>query len=332
MQKKEIDWLYIVKAFAIFLVVLGHNDSKITTWIYSFHMPLFFFVSGYLFSVKKDIPVWEFIIKKGRALLMPHFIFSIGLFIFWFIIGRKYGNPLSQTYSVFWNFIGILYAQKIEWMDWGVFMWFLPCLFVVTIAYFFISRLAIIYQMLVLVVSMFIGFGLSKYQFDYIWSLDTAFTAIVFYGIGYISKHEISFELPVSKLILYIGILLFLSIQISVINGNVDLRSNHLGNNLIYFYVGAISGILLIICVSRLFVLLFEVPFFMKYLSINSMLIFILHNLSLTFIKVIIVIVFKHTFIAGELLLPFVYSVCQILLLIPVISLVNNRFSFLIGK
>lgn len=33
-----------------FFVVLGHHDTYLNNYIYSFHMPLFFFISGILHS------------------------------------------------------------------------------------------------------------------------------------------------------------------------------------------------------------------------------------------------------------------------------------------
>lgn len=52
---KERDLSFdIAKGIAIFLMVIGHTSiPKIAnTWIYSFHMPLFFFVSGVFFNLK----------------------------------------------------------------------------------------------------------------------------------------------------------------------------------------------------------------------------------------------------------------------------------------
>lgn len=47
-NKKRILWIDYAKAFAMFFVVIGHVNSGnyLTNWIYSFHMPLFFFLSG----------------------------------------------------------------------------------------------------------------------------------------------------------------------------------------------------------------------------------------------------------------------------------------------
>lgn len=56
---KRVAWADNLKAFAIFLVVLGHTGLEgqslivhtIRTWIYEFHMPLFFLLSGLSFSI-----------------------------------------------------------------------------------------------------------------------------------------------------------------------------------------------------------------------------------------------------------------------------------------
>ena len=48
---KRLDYMDAVKGIGILLVVMGHNLQGIpalTSWIYSFHMPLFFIVTGYL--------------------------------------------------------------------------------------------------------------------------------------------------------------------------------------------------------------------------------------------------------------------------------------------
>ena len=44
------------KGIGIILMILGHIPNMpefFHSWIYSFHMPLFFFISGYLFNEKK---------------------------------------------------------------------------------------------------------------------------------------------------------------------------------------------------------------------------------------------------------------------------------------
>ena len=47
MEDKRLDYLDIAKGIGILLVVLGHiygNNNVFHVWIYSFHMPLFYFI------------------------------------------------------------------------------------------------------------------------------------------------------------------------------------------------------------------------------------------------------------------------------------------------
>ena len=69
---KRIEYVDILKGIGIICVLLGHNlvvqdDGQLPEImryiIYSFHMPLFFFLSGYVFSTKVN---WTNFIKKKR--------------------------------------------------------------------------------------------------------------------------------------------------------------------------------------------------------------------------------------------------------------------------
>lgn len=73
-----VDW---AKFFGIYLVVLGHGgliSTNATQYIYSFHMPLFFILSGYLYKprmLKEEL-------KKGiDTLLIPYLCMNILCFI-----------------------------------------------------------------------------------------------------------------------------------------------------------------------------------------------------------------------------------------------------------
>lgn len=68
---KEID---IAKGIGITLVVLGHLTTPLHDYIYSFHMPLFFILSGFFFS--KNINLY----KRSRLLLLSYtFYYLIAL-------------------------------------------------------------------------------------------------------------------------------------------------------------------------------------------------------------------------------------------------------------
>ena len=53
-DKKRMDYIDIAKGIGIILVILGHRNisTDIKQFIYTFYMPLFFMLSGYLFKFK----------------------------------------------------------------------------------------------------------------------------------------------------------------------------------------------------------------------------------------------------------------------------------------
>ena len=96
MGKKKINWLLILQGWAMLWVVIGHAflgkpgegpewENALFHFAYSFHMPLFMLVSGWLFYMtrladKNSPPRWSYskIIKdKALRLLLPGLVFSI---------------------------------------------------------------------------------------------------------------------------------------------------------------------------------------------------------------------------------------------------------------
>lgn len=90
MLPKRNEYLDIVKGIAMILVFLGHAiqqadaincyDNIIFDVIYSFHMPLFMLVSGYLFwnsYVKNKNSIDTLVLKRTRSLLLPLITFSV---------------------------------------------------------------------------------------------------------------------------------------------------------------------------------------------------------------------------------------------------------------
>ena len=55
MKEKRLEYIDMLKGVGIILVVIGHStyvSENVLTWLASFHMPLFFLVSGMLFAYK----------------------------------------------------------------------------------------------------------------------------------------------------------------------------------------------------------------------------------------------------------------------------------------
>ena len=72
-RKRDID---IAKGSAMLLVILGHTvytPKSVVWWLYSFHMPLFFSISGIVFHPQKYLTWTQFLIAKIKSLLLPYF-------------------------------------------------------------------------------------------------------------------------------------------------------------------------------------------------------------------------------------------------------------------
>lgn len=117
----RIVWIDYLKAFAIFLVILGHSIQNISTcvelgrvysFIYSFHMPLFMTISGFfLGKMLHDSPA-HFLLKRARQLLLPVLSFSVLAF------AVSWMTPFDMTMGL--GFMDYLFGGD---------MWFLKYLF-----------------------------------------------------------------------------------------------------------------------------------------------------------------------------------------------------------
>lgn len=94
MNTQRLDWIDIAKGMGIILVVLGHTlvpqvretgfAGFLWICIYNFHMPLFFFLSGYLFEkgLLRYTEKGKFILGKLQYLILPYLIFSVFAYLF----------------------------------------------------------------------------------------------------------------------------------------------------------------------------------------------------------------------------------------------------------
>lgn len=130
----------ILKGGGILLVILGHIQIPymLKTVIYSFHMPLFFFVSGCFF---RPISLREFFAKKTRQLLIPWAFFAFLLFVYLFVLKlnetHNWAKAISlPVTSMFDGFLG----DENSFILFHV-IWFLICLFEVSFVYLLIHKI-----------------------------------------------------------------------------------------------------------------------------------------------------------------------------------------------
>ncbi len=136
MKKQErVTYLDVAKAISISMVILGHciirmGNSSYLAWlnvvIYSFHMPVFFFVSGFYF--KSEEPLKIFLIKKIRTLLVPYVFFCGISFVCNLILAFSQGTAIEYLSSFCETrkiIMTIFFSRESAFAE----FWFLPVLF-----------------------------------------------------------------------------------------------------------------------------------------------------------------------------------------------------------
>lgn len=138
-MQKRIEWIDWIKAIGIFLVVIGHAnpDPKFRLWIYSFHMPLFFLVSGATFNPSKFKTLKECVIAKIKNLIIPYLSINIFSMIFWYIY---YNYFTINEFSMINAIKAILYGHTEVIKPINGPTWFLLTLFLSEILFYVLNR------------------------------------------------------------------------------------------------------------------------------------------------------------------------------------------------
>ena len=88
-KKERIVWIDQLRAIAMFFVVLGHValPKEVQSVIYSFHMPLFFIISGLTLNDEKirRTPMKEYIWNKFQKLMIPYLWMCFAMFPLWYV-------------------------------------------------------------------------------------------------------------------------------------------------------------------------------------------------------------------------------------------------------
>lgn len=322
----RIDWIDQVRGFSIFLVVYGHSFPAFEQYIYAFHVPLFFLISGLFHPVVLNS---NSLIKRFKSVLIPYFLWSLLLFLFWLFLGRFYGESANFDVSVLRNFIGIFYAQGgREFMDWGIPMWFLPAVFLTFLFFSLIQQFnKLNAQIIALALLIVIGFMLPYlFQIHFLWSLDIALVALIFYSIGFFFKNYIV-DLNKKKSWVFVVIFGIIHFTFFSLNSKVDMYRSIYGNEFL-FIINGISGTLFYLMLIK------NIPIFkfLSYIGKSTISILALHLRALTVIKFVLLIVFGITVFSFTELQKFLISIIQILILIPVIYIINKYLPILNGK
>jgi len=299
--KYRIVWVDIAKGIGIILVVFGHMidlHSFPGMYIWSFHMPLFFFLSG---MFMQDTLSLYLIQRRARQLLLPCIVFAIISYaVMYFVLRRP---------------VDLLNSQSLPGP-----LWFLTTLFLADME----CRLLVKYISIryLIGVNLLASFVFQFLDWNLPYSLLSVFIASFFYLIGSVSRHCYLLSGGGKSSIILLLTIVSLPIIIYVFNVHTALNINSITP---IGVVTALIGITQIVMISRLISKCGLLTRGLSFLGRNSLVIMVTHMIFLQlycyYVDISSVLIFKG------LQAMFVFG-----LSIVSIYIFQGRWAVLIGK
>lgn len=316
---KELD---IMKGIGIILVYLGHNFNlyglewnKLFLYlhgtIYSFHMPLFFFISGLLSNTKKDINLEKFYKGKLKRLLVPYlFINLVDFFprtLFPKLVNSEFGGAKEILF----------YGTKISW--------FVYTLFIIFMIFPFLDKYILkkdkyyLFGIILVIVNY-----LKIFENIEIFSLNKVAIYLLYFYIGYIFKLFYK-----EKIKNGIGSKNFIFLIIGVIFLSLSYKYYYLNyfNSVLF----AILGIWFVLNISLRIKENIIIYKFFNFLGINSLTFYLIEGFITVVYRVLLlrIILIEHSYLLVSVF--FILRVLSAYIIVKFIIVKSSILSFLLG-
>ena len=343
-RQNWIDWM---KALGMVVIVWGHCfPDGLTPFIYAFSVPLFFLISGYLSRREDNSNVfWS---KLYRTLIVPYLILaSLKAAGYWF---GHIGNG-GTFYSMAAILSGVGFIEnlnaELSKISGCANLWYVYALVLMKIAFQYCcrSRLSCIFVAVVCVVLQVLYVKYVPHE-NYSWALPNAFGAMPFFVLGHFlsPKCELTSDGYKSRVngwlqaarrsnmrivLIFLALVLFaVTAFVSHFNGEAWMYKGEYGNNLVLFYVAALTGSAAVACLSLMLDGVRSRAII--YISIGTLVILTFHrDVMHPLLKLINQLQIDN---ATNGLLTLLASIAVTLVFVPVIFIIKRFFPIVLGK
>ena len=349
-KKERYYWVDAAKAIGIFLIFYAHmlqRTYRMSTdavffqykFVYAFHLPLFFFISGFFYK-NKDVPK-----LKQIGILFQKRIFPVLLFVaLTFLISLPY------YYLKFGAIDPVYYLENLKYLVQGkphisATLWFLVCLWLVEIwAIMILPTVKTALQGLVLS-AIFLYFGylwtaIPELEAFYLlpknfWYVHESLLAFGFYAAGYTSFHWVDKLLKREFFTRLVLAILFFAITYWAVQMNspsknfvmVMKASEH--GEFAFFLLAAFAGTFATMLLASF---LPEMKW-VDYVGRNTLILLGMNGLFMSFFNSHIIDWLQHQESTAWVTFDSIWvSVLTIALSVPVIELLNRWLPQLIGR
>ena len=331
---KRLVWVDWAKAILIFLVVLGHSGSIFSPILYLFHIPAFFFVSGYLCNYSRNETGT---LKSSRWMVYSILLYNLGFILINAIWANINGRGIFHAHSgTGWYEILLRPLIGIFWCYYKTSehtnpllaqFWFVWVLIILKWLYRYIYPFSI-KNKFILVIGC-ICFAIVTYHFNIrtFFYIDRTIIALPFFMLGNMSNEYQLFTSKIggvkgcnsaTKAIISLVLLIGCTI-LGKYSGNlgVDMFHFRMGNSVILYYILALAGTFSLIlgCQALPRVKIIEL------ISTGTFLILAIHLIIVQYLQDIIPDPTRIIIASGI-----------VLACVPVIQLIKNICPLLLGK
>lgn len=245
-ERKE--WIDYLRGVGVILILLGHSlvPQKINAWIYGFHMPLFYIISGYLHDRDKwaEKGFQKFVRTRFKNYVIPYIIWcticfaaSIPVLLYTFRERNQLGTAVLQ--NIGWIMTS-LQTGDTNLPQLCMPLWFLLSIFISSLVLY--GMLCLDWKKQILTCFAFIVFNyiLNKMNYPvFPWHIDVSLIGAIFMLIGYYFR---KLDLLSKKIHPLIMLAMFILAQILIVcnerKSNVDLY-NRIYHNYFLLIIGA---------------------------------------------------------------------------------------------
>lgn len=249
-SKQRLDYIDVFRSLGIIAMIMGHIGfgEKLDYFIHAFHMPMFFFISGFFYS-RRDCCVGEYVGKAAHSLLISYISFGIAHYLAYLVFNPFSIMPLIHLFTI--NTYGLPIAGA---------LWFLSALFFTKILYFLLDRWNA--KWLIIPFVLVGSFADQTLPYPLPWALSASFVGLGLYWFGEMSKkYEDKLEKLFSMNLWQILIVGSVTTGLIFVNGYINMREGRYGF-LPLFWINALLSVYLGISISKLICKIGKVKWF----------------------------------------------------------------------
>lgn len=314
-KNQEIKYINVAKTIGIILISISHSAPPliINQFIFLFHVPLFFFIAGYLYKNTYSVKPWEFLKEKLKRLYLPFIKYEL-LFLFFHniffklnfydnkLIWKFYEETITQHLYTSEEFISkatrILSFRETEQLPGS--LWFLLSLFVTAMFFCTISYIINKYiktdkkqeqiRFVIILTIFIIGNILIFYNIKLPRRINVSLIALAIFYLGYLYQRlENKINIIKSRYAFFALAALLIAVWAGV---KTDMQANEYSNPSLFIIFSSL-GAYLILYFSKIIEKKYYYALF-QFIGKNTIPIMALHILSFKAISYAIIIIYNY--------------------------------------